>query len=655
MSRVALGLTLTLSIIAPNHGYAQVSKVTIYPSFETAGVHLQFQNDPNSNSITIQYRKAGSGSYLQAHPPVRYDARHSATSLFELIAGTKYEVKVGAKTYTFTTRSPFTLPAPTKVVSISAGDSSGLRSAMKAAAPGHEIRVPKGTYTGGFSISKSGTAAHPIVITGVLSAADKGKAIQDRSDLPVLTNSGGVGFAFQNASHVVLQNVRVANASSYGVLVESSRHCVLQHCQVYDNDAFGDTSWRFNVNVRKGGANDSSTAGYNMIQFNHIADTDNVGFDAGAPYNGAAGVTYFGIRNNSNPGPGLVIRGNRIERMFDCIVPCPDEASDMDPGENNSDALAQKNQSAHNVEVYDNYLYFCRDDGIESDGFCVNARIFRNTIVKTNNAISIAPALPGPYFWVRNRVRDIVEGMVKINTNVGAGSATIRNHYFYHNTFSKGPNGGALMTIGGGSTDSKLIHYKNNIFYASSALIDNWGNNVPEPVMDGDLWYSPSSTKMSWTSGSYYDFNDFKSGTGQEAHGLWADPQLDPTSLDLKSGSPAIDKAMAIPGINHIYGGNGPDIGAHEVGKPKPPPPPPPSSSDGGSTPGSDSGSASSDGGVPPGSDATGLTMLPPGANSGSDNVLSGGCGVASSGSGTTSSLLLLLSLLFALLVTRRS
>jgi len=601
-------ISLIAVLFSARSGFGQ-SKVTIYPSFETAGVHLEFQSNPTS--VTLQYRETG-GAFIQAHPPVRYDARHSATSLFDLKPGTAYEVQVSGKTYPFTTRKQFALPTPTKVVNINAGDAAGLRAALSAATAGTEIRIPKGTYSGGFTVTKSGTAAQPIVISGVLSTADAAKPIENRTDLPLLTNSGGVGVSL-SAAHVVLQHVRVADSGSIGVELDACRYCVVQYCQVYDNDDYSDTSWRFNIYVRNGGNNDeATTAGYSLIQYNHIADTDNVAFDAGEPWNGTAGVTYFGIKNNQEPGPGLVIRGNRIERLYDCICPCPDEGDD--PGENNTDALGARNNSSHDVEVYDNYLYFCRDDGIESDGFCVNARIYRNTIIKTTNGISIAPALPGPYFWLRNRVRDINEGAIKINTGV---SGTIRGHYFYHNTFSKESSNGYLMAFGGGSAPSKELYYKNNIFYSGTGLIDDWGGEIPEPEMDGDLWYSTSSTQMSYAGNSYGSFSSFQSGAGQEAHGVWADPMLDSTSLDLKSGSPAIDKAVAIPGINHIYAGNGPDIGAHEVGKPQPQP------DSGVVIPGDSGPTPSPDGGVP-GVDGSGPPNL-------TGDILDGGCGVAPS------------------------
>ena len=635
MMALRQALPLLLLLVA-RPGLAQVTKVDIFPSFETAGIQITCQGDPSSTSITVQYREKGVGTYVQAHPPVRYDARHAATSLFDLTSGKSYEVQVNGQTYSFTARPPFSLPAPKRVVNIQAGDSAGLRAALTAALPGDEIRIPKGSYTGGFKLTKSGTEASPIVVSGALSAADTNRTIEQRTDLPVLTNSGGVGVTL-SAAHVVLQHVRVANASGNGVLLDSCRHCVVQHCQVYDNDDYSDTSWRFNIHIRGGGLNDETkTAGYNLIQFNHVADTDSLGFDTGSPPDGASGVTYYGINATDTPGPGLVIRGNRVERHFDGIVPCPDEGDD--PGESSTDALAARKQSSHDVEVYDNYIYFSRDDGIESDGFCVNARIFRNTIVTANNGVSVAPALPGPFFWVRNRVRDIREGAIKINTSF-SNDPVIRNHYFYHNTFSKESTDGYLMNLGGGTTTSKNLYYKNNIFYAGTELVDNWGSHVPNPTVDGNLWYSTASTQISWTDGTYSDFSDFQSSTGQETHGIWADPLLDGSTLDIKSGSPAIDKAVAIPGINHLVAGSGPDIGAHELGQPKPVQPDAGPPADSGTAPSPDAGVP----GPPPTGDGGAVISATP--------VLEGGCSVAETTGGPGWLALALL----ALLLVRRS
>ena len=57
---------------------------------------------------------------------------------------------------------------------------------------------------------------------------------------------------------------------------------------------------------------------------------------------------------------------------------------------------------------------------------------------------------------------------------------------------------------------------------------------------------------------------------GHDRHGLWGDPMLvmekGPRQFRLKKGSPAIDRAQRIPGVNDACKGAGPDMGAFEFG-----------------------------------------------------------------------------------------
>lgn len=525
-----------------------IKDVKITPSFETAGVIVTLDRDPSGMNVTLEVCRPGESSFRPQHPFVRYDARHMATSLFELAPATTYEIRVadgaGSTVRTFTTRREISLPAPLRVVPVS--DRAALQAALDAALPGDEIRIAAGTYTGGLRITRSGTADRPIVVSGVLTDADRARPIEQRQALPRIAGGSSAGFTFAGVAHVVLQHVRVSGNQGPGIDVNASRHCIVQSNQVYDNhEGTSDWSYNFNVVVQRGGA----SAGYNIIQGNHIADTSTAAFATEGSYKGVRGITYFGIRAQSKPGPGLVIRKNRIENQIDCMVPCPDERDD--PGEAHTDALAYREQSSHDVEVYDNTMLRCRDDAIEADGFCVNARIYRNKSETTNNAISIAPALPGPFFWVRNKLTRYVESGIKHNTS---SSVLIRGHYFYHNTFNKLlSEGEAAVTLWGG-TPSKDLFYKNNIFTAPRTLVDG---DAHKPVWNGNLWYSPveASNWLTW----------FRSSTGQEQLGVWGNPLLDALH-DLAAGSPAIDAAIRIPGINDRFTGARPDIGADEAG-----------------------------------------------------------------------------------------
>lgn len=67
-----------------------------FETFHCAGVHVTYQGDQNQNATgKLEYRKAGEGQWRLAHPLVRINGSHFASSLFYLEPGTQYEVRVG--------------------------------------------------------------------------------------------------------------------------------------------------------------------------------------------------------------------------------------------------------------------------------------------------------------------------------------------------------------------------------------------------------------------------------------------------------------------------------------------------------------------------------------------------------------------------------
>jgi len=581
----------------------KVTKVDVYPFFETAGVLVTLDQDPNSASLVLEVKGPADASFRMGHPLVRYDARHMASSLFDLKPGSAYSLRVvdGASvtTETFNTRGSFTLPAPLRTVKVSS--SSALSTALAGAKAGDLILVSPGTYNGGLTISSSGTAQNPIVIRGDIPAAEKSKPIEQRTGLPSIQGASGAPGLMLSASNVVVEHLRFRDNDKSGLRLSSARSCVIQHCQVHDN---GD--WA-NILIDGGGA----AAGHHLIQHNHIADLQH-----DTPFSietgGDSTVTYYGIRNDDGPGPCTVIRANRIEQHYDGITPCPDEEETQNVSESATDVLAS--WPVHDMEVYDNVIVDQRDDAIEADGICVNARIYRNRLGRSGSPASISPSLPGPYFWVRNVMTDFKGSSVKFNTSTGRG--TIRNIYFYHNTIVRTESGSdgenaALYLYDG--TPSKNVFFRNNIFTSKYRLVviqDQW---VHKPDMDHDLWHAPEAQPfVYWGSpGWKVDLAGWKAKTGGSAHAVWGDPQLD-AQLQIQGGSPAKDKGVVIPGVNDGYAGNAPDVGHLELGGPKPPPP------DGG--PVGDGVGPTTEGGLPVGDGSTS-----PDGTAGGD----GGCGCA--------------------------
>jgi hypothetical protein len=556
--------TSTLLLLWPLVAAGKVTKVEIFPSFETAGILITLDQDPQPGSVTVEVQAPG-GNYTKAHPFVRYDARHMATSLFDLKPGTGYSVRVSdgstPSTHNFSTRNPFALPPPANTVKVS--NTGALQSALQNAKAGDLILVAPGSYTGGLSITNSGTAQQPIVIRGDVPAAELAKPIDQRSGLPVIENGSSEPGIMVTASYVVLEHLQLRNNDNGGVRLSSAKSCVVQNCQIYDN---GD--WA-NILIDSGG----SAAGHHLIQHNHIADLQHdtpFAIETG----GDDTVTYYGIRNDDDPGPCTVIRNNRIEQHYDGITPCPDEESTQDVSESDLDVVSQ--WPAHDMEVYDNVIVDQRDDAIEADGICVNARLYRNRLGRSGSPVSISPALPGPYFWVRNVMTDFSGSSVKFNTSDGRG--TIRNSYFYHNTIvrtdpsSESDNANLQLYDG---TPSKLVFFRNNILTSQYRLVVIQEEWTHKPDMDYTLWHTASSVSelfVYWSSSSGWstDFAGWKSNTGNDAHGVFGAPLLD-SNLRIQQGSQAVDKGQVIPGINDGYTGSAPDIGHFELGGPPPP------------------------------------------------------------------------------------
>ena len=253
------------------------------------------------------------------------------------------------------------------------------------------------------------------------------------------------------------------------------------------------------------------------------------------------GQTYYGIKQDNNPGGGTVIRKNRIRGHDDNTSPCGDEDSGRELAEG-SPVLALVGAGPwtnHDLEIYDNTFEDARDDGMELDGICVNARVYRNTIHNAQNPFSAAPVMPGPYFFVRN-VASGTWGDAGFKMNTAGNSAVPSRHVFvYQNTFVR-------------ATQGSLVH----LWYAVEG-----DHNVP--IHDFVFRNKIFSTPMGGPCTDAYIA--FQAATAQEAHGAFGEPGIAADFVPMK-GALVVDRAVAIPGINDHFIGAGPDVGAYELG-----------------------------------------------------------------------------------------
>jgi parallel beta-helix repeat protein len=285
------------------------------------------------------------------------------------------------------------------------------------------------------------------------------------------------------------------------------------------------------------GFNVIDTTGYGLAvnRSSHITLSNNHVSFSGQP---ASGFTKYGIRlnvvtdsrvsnntvdHNTNAGIGLVsdsthnlVVGNVSFRNAEGyqraaagihLYDAPGNTVAANISHDNEDSGINIYPGSTGCLVYDNVTYDNGDHGID-DSFAANATIVANTV--SNNVTA------------------------GINVEGGSTGATLANNISVDNGIAS-PRTHSDIRVERGSTAGTTIDYD---------LVD----------------LSSPDTLLIWDSVGYETLAAFQAASGQEAHGLEADPRwVDPTSGDFRllGGSPAIDSAnSAAPGqpVTDVYG-----------------------------------------------------------------------------------------------------
>lgn len=205
----ATALLFLFGLLLPTTTTAKIvqATLTITPTIENAGLEISLADDKNENAAaTMQYREYGSDQWQSGHP-LSYNAAHALVgSLFFLKAATRYEVRVAVKdpdsgqrtvTKTFVTRrnAPVTPRGRVLYVAPNGHDTNpGTRNrpfqtiqrAVDIVKPGDRVRVFPGVYREAVTVTRSGTAARPIVIESVGSAVENESHAVVEGSLPRL-------------------------------------------------------------------------------------------------------------------------------------------------------------------------------------------------------------------------------------------------------------------------------------------------------------------------------------------------------------------------------------------------------------------------------------------------------------------------------------
>lgn len=590
----------------------------LHANVTTIGVVLTPSGAPASG--VVYYREASAATWWRAVDAIALPDGRLATSAFDLRPDTAYEVRVEAGAVAC--GSIRTLPIdPARTVSETlhvdaaagaGGDGSEgapfstIQAAVDAAGPGTDIRVRAGVYRESVSITVSGAGGQHVRIIG-----DDGAILDGRDDMsaPSWTADGanvwyttwagdpryvgrddrrlyhylsladlraGVGddavpmeegffaeggrlyvrstsdpsghtfqipvrntaIALDGAQYVWIEGLEIGwfgdGDYAKGVDVRASDHVVVRACEIHDVPS---PIW-----VRRE-SNDV------RIENNRIWQSSVYEW----PWDAVKGTDHENTAIALSGGRGAIASGNEIRDIFNGI-------GSGDFGDLENPALS------YDVDVYGNRFARIGDDVVEPEGACINNRFRNNVADHLLNGISLAPITWGPAWVMRNRMTDYEESGFKVS-NDSDGRV-----YLFHNTcFTDRPDHNG-MGVSGPFTN---MVFRNNIVRGTRYALEMSMAALPNDL-DFDNWFTTRGAPViKWSDVRYDDVAAWCAATDLECNGVAGDPLLEsPASgrFAITAGSPNVDAAERIFGINDQYAGDGPDIGYLELGSPEVPP-----------------------------------------------------------------------------------
>jgi hypothetical protein len=273
------------------------------------------------------------------------------------------------------------------------------------------------------------------------------------------------------------------------------------------------------------------------------------------------------------------------------------------------------------IDFYNNYMTNFHDNPFETDGGMHNVRVMRNMMINSaSHAFCNQPSIGGPTYWVRNIAYHLPGG----STRLTGGSAGV---IFYNNTIlSETSAQGASnihwrnnLFLGEGSAPT-LFSINTYTNYSSS----DYNGFRPNPGAATTFqWNSPSfdvAADYSLVAGNpqgaaaaagaggargggagtpprrldtraFATLADYSAATRQDQHSVVVDydifvnvPRLDAQDrtkvqqvykaedydFNLRAGSAAVDRGVALPTVTNGFTGTAPDLGALERGQAAP-------------------------------------------------------------------------------------
>src|SRR5437899_8931355 len=147
----------------------------------------------------------------------------------------------------------------------------------------------------------------------------------------------------------------------------------------------------------------------------------------------------------------------------------------------------------------------------------------------------------GPLYIFRNTCR--VTGTLLSGGGVIYKITPAAPTFVFHNSMDASLAGSGWATYEMTATSGPFV-VLNNIAKTSGSMSEHAPSST---IFDYNLGTAGSSWAYLWNnSTTYSSFSTFRSGTGQEAHGLNVDPLFSDTTLHLQSASSAINKGVVL-------------------------------------------------------------------------------------------------------------
>jgi hypothetical protein len=549
---------LVLQLVAVEAAFSQnattPSPVVLSSTFASISVKAPFSGDADgNNSATIQFRVTGAGSWTNAYTPfvdrraalggsTNQYANQARGSIVGLTANTSYDVQV---TWTdpdgvsggqpaLATISTLSPTPPTGGSTITVTNNATLATALSTVAPGQTIHLNAGTYAP-FTINRSGSAAAWIVVEGAAGGAT------------VVSGVGAAQNIAVNANYLLIRNLTLSASDSSGiVLAGNSTHVFVQDstllsistlCAANPSGHYGDVgilvgSGSNNIYILRNTVIASAALALASCTLNPIWNSP------------GTGISWTTVTT-------LVVDSNTVTGGFRDAISLDDD------------------DLSENVDLVNNTVEGYKDDGIESKGGDVNVRAWNNhitadqadTCMAGNTNLTTDPY--GPLYLFRNNC-SVTTSNTQGETvfKLPGGTPTFVFHNSIDTSTAPASFDGFNLTAG------TPIFVYNNIMKTNGSAVD-YGNGTFDYNFYDDV-NGGSSLVYEWNGGSSYDtLATFRSGTGQETHGLSGDPLYTDTALHVPATGPTVDKGVVLSNFNSLdsawpYSGSAPDMGAYE-------------------------------------------------------------------------------------------